>query len=330
MHDWSRRTFLTGSLLTITSLAGCAGSSSDSPPEDSSPTTGATPKTTATEPTCDTTSADGVFEVTPRGVTMLTDSPSAAESLRTDLESLETETRQDDTVRIVSVERGGTERGAIEIDGGITTPEALTEAFGDRDTVIEIRRGRSLRTSRTIATQTRQYIRDAGTLDPSDHQVQIVTPDPPAPFTVVTTLSGIDDRSILDAADSLEMRVTTEDGERTLLSGSLIHDASVQSDPTPGVVFSLTDEGQRAFRRGLERSNALAPGTQRSVRLYFDGERIYDAAISRSLAGKIESGDWQGELLVRTAAPERARELADAMNLLTYDVPVETRFTRCE
>lgn len=329
MESWTRRAFGASAAGVVATVAGCSGDTGESS-ETSSPRTTATAQALSERPTCQTTEADEILEVTTTGATVVATDRAAAESVRDELAD-----ETSDRVRLVAVERDGTERVAVEIPRDTRASDALgdvTEAFADRESVVGRRRGRSIETVRGVATRLRRSIGESDRLTPTEFRVRVVRPEPPEPFVVTTVLIGTGDASVLGAAESLAFRVATDDGEATLVTGGQILEARANPDgDPPNVQFTLTTTGARAFRQGLQAANALDGGRGRPLRLYYEEELVWDGGISPGFAESIRSGAFLDDpsFTVAVASPEEARDLAASMNLLTFDVPVRERLRRC-
>jgi hypothetical protein len=80
-----------------------------------------------------------------------------------------------------------------------------------------------------------------------------------------------------------------------------------------GVPLSLTDAGTARFAEAFRAADVAAEASEHEIRLVVDGEDRSTFGVAPGLAHDIQSGEWDGELLVQVGDREAAERLRRAV-----------------
>ena len=121
-----------------------------------------------------------------------------------------------------------------------------------------------------------------------------------------------------DASSKSQVQIAvTHDGEtRDLVTGSAIETVGdVREGRTSGYTLpvTLTERGATAFTTTLEQFGAFDEPSAYEITTSFRGERVTAATLGRSLAHAMESGDWDGSLVIGVSDRATAERLRDAL-----------------
>jgi len=112
------------------------------------------------------------------------------------------------------------------------------------------------------------------------------------------------------------MTVAYNGETRDLVTGSAVEMVDdIKQTETSGYVvpITLTDRGTTAFTGTLEQIGAFDDPTACEVTTYVRDERVATAALGENLAKRMESGDWDGSLVIGVSDQATAERLRDAL-----------------
>jgi hypothetical protein len=138
------------------------------------------------------------------------------------------------------------------------------------------------------------------------------SPHPSTPTTPTTTgTPGPDGGFRLVLVD------TATDTTTELVTGNHVSSAGEVRDTRDGygVPLSLTDAGTTRFAEAFRAADVAAEASAHEIRLVVDAEEQSTFGVAPGLAHAIQSGDWDGELLVQVgdrATAERLRRIVTA------------------
>lgn len=319
MREPTRRRMLGGTAVLAGTLAGCSGLPAGDPDETPTATETDNPTLANAVPTCEDAGIEQVLTIRPQGVTVLATDRDSAQSVAPSLR--ERVDASDDVVRVVDTEGGA----AVEIDEGHITPGDVRVEFADQDGVHSVYAGRSLATVQSMAERTRTELSES--VEPGNLTVAVEEGPPPILFVGVSGDAG---DSVLGDASSLEFRVATDDGERTLVGAGDIRSANERNRRQHMLRFTLTESGRERFERALREVDALEVPHEISIRAYFRGERIFEGSLRPDLAREIQTGEWEGEFALFVANETEMRDIHAAMTVVSFDVSTELSYRQCE
>lgn len=326
MGRHSRRTILTA--VTVV-LGGCVGStptSTDgSSTSDSDTPSQITVGTVADKPPSCGGEMDQLFTVQPRGAVIVLTSETRADAVA---ERLTDEKGLDESLSRRTVEIDGETYFAVETTDTTVDAYTLRQMFDGSGDVHSIRDGRSLPTVREVGEELRSALEnDADSVD-----VTLVRPDAPDPNLAVAALAGVDSPDVFSGSESFEIRVATEDGERLLTGSEGVVSAGTDttgSGSTHGVSFRLSAGARERFATQLADVGALDSPQQHPMRVYYEGENIWEGSLGRGLVASMESGDWDGELLISVASEAEAERIQESLGILSLSVPADLTVEEC-
>lgn len=326
MTRYSRRTVVAVAAELL--LAGCSETdpsttetSTGDPAADGSATGTAGIETVEGEPSCGLLDADQLFTVRPKGGTILLTSEARADEVA---EMLRTERGVDDELLTRrSYETDDGPRYAVEIDPGAGLESGTAEDLRGMDGVDVVRSGRSRPTVADVAAELRERVREDDEIRPSELTTRVVVPEPPEPIAAVAALSGVDSPSTLAGSGSFESRVATDDGERLLAESNGIVSAATTTmgGSRHGVELEFSASARDRYVATLEEAGALDRPREHPIRVYYEGERVWEGELNRNLATAMRDGDWDGSLLISVATEGQAAEIAAAVGLVSFSVP---------
>jgi hypothetical protein len=111
--------------------------------------------------------------------------------------------------------------------------------------------------------------------------------------------------------------IVAYDGEtRDLVTGSAVETTGdIEQTETSGYIvpITLTDRGTTAFTATLEQVGAFDDPTAYEITTYVREERVATAALGENVADRMDSGDWDGSLVIGVSARATAERLRDAL-----------------
>lgn len=122
-----------------------------------------------------------------------------------------------------------------------------------------------------------------------------------------------------DEGDGGPRTVTTlTDGDRVVELLTTDHFASVgeirETDDEEFryyMIVEVNEEGRESFERGLEESSAYDDHEGYTIRTHVDGEIVVEFPLDGELVERVESGDWEGQLMMFFRERENAEALRD-------------------
>lgn len=130
-----------------------------------------------------------------------------------------------------------------------------------------------------------------------------------------TTVERETTTSTSSSGSQVQLAVTLDGETRTLVTGSDVKTVGdiEQTRPSGYVVpLTLTDRGTTAFTTTLEQIGAFDDPTACEITTSVGGERVATTALGEDLAAVMESGDWDGSLVVGVSDQATAERLRDA------------------
>lgn len=131
-----------------------------------------------------------------------------------------------------------------------------------------------------------------------------------------TTIEREATTSDSNSASQVQMTVAYDGETRDLVTGSAVETVGdVEQTETSSYVvpLTLTDRGTTAFTSTLEQLGVFDDPTACEITTYVRDERVATAALGENVAARMESGDWNGSLVIGVSDQATAERLRDAL-----------------
>ena len=312
----NRRSFLKGSCTGIVLLAGCSSDLSRSTETSTTPTSEITEVSEV--PRCEDIDGTHILTVTPVGASLIAEDEQVAQSALND-----TGNSENDDIRVVK----SSEEYTIEFLD--STGEQDLQYFVDEyNGITDYHYGLSRPTVNEIGTQIQTSL--SGMESISGYSVQYVTTEESSPDFIAAAITVTEGEELATPSEDITYYVETDNGKETIAEGQEIQVTQIEEGSNTGLRMTVefSESVQNRFQELASQGVLTAYSEQMQVE--FRNETLFQGGINRDSLNSMESGSWDGTLIIPVQDSETASEFQSTANLVNVSVPVETNIEFCE